>query len=144
VHASCEDKSGDLKDSYCEELGRVFDQFHRCDMTILLGDFNAKVGRKSIFKSTNGNESSHETSNGNGVRVLNFVKPKNLVAKSTMLPHRSINKYKWSSPDGKTYSQIDHIIIDRRQHSSVLHVTYFGRLIVTVTIIWQLQKLGRD
>jgi hypothetical protein len=29
VHATCEDKSDDEKDSFCEELGRIFDQFRR-------------------------------------------------------------------------------------------------------------------
>jgi hypothetical protein len=29
VHASCEDKGDDVKDSFCEELGRVLDQFPR-------------------------------------------------------------------------------------------------------------------
>jgi hypothetical protein len=45
VHAPCEDKGDDVKDSFYEELGGVFDQFPRY-MKILLGDFNAKVGRK--------------------------------------------------------------------------------------------------
>jgi exonuclease III len=49
VHAPCEDTSDDIKDSLYEELGRVFDQFPRYDMKILLGDFNAKVGREDIF-----------------------------------------------------------------------------------------------
>jgi hypothetical protein len=31
-------------------------------MKILLGDFNAKVGREDIFKSIIGNESLHEAS----------------------------------------------------------------------------------
>jgi hypothetical protein len=44
VHAPCEDKGDDVKDSFCEELGRFFDQFPRYDMKILLVDFNAKVG----------------------------------------------------------------------------------------------------
>ena len=48
VHASCEDKSGDSKDSFYEELEQVIDHFPRYHMKILLGDFNAKVG-KSIF-----------------------------------------------------------------------------------------------
>jgi hypothetical protein len=39
-------------------------------MKILLGDFNAKVGRKDIFKPTIGNESLHEISNDNGVRLV--------------------------------------------------------------------------
>jgi hypothetical protein len=64
----CEDTSDDIKDSFCEELGRVFDQFPRYNMKILLGDLNAKVGREDIFKPTIRNESSHEISNDNGVK----------------------------------------------------------------------------
>jgi hypothetical protein len=41
-------------------------------MKILLGNFNAKVGRETIFKPTIGNKSSHEISNDNGVRVINL------------------------------------------------------------------------
>jgi hypothetical protein len=38
----------DRKDSFYDELGRVFDQFPRYNMKILLGDFNAKVGREAL------------------------------------------------------------------------------------------------
>jgi hypothetical protein len=82
-------------------------------MKILLGDLNAKVGREDIFKPTTGNESLHEISNDNGIRVVNFATSKNLVVKSTMFPHLNIHKYTWTSPDGKTHNQIDHILIDR-------------------------------
>jgi hypothetical protein len=58
VLAPCEDKSNDVKDRFCEELGHVLDQFPRYDMKILLGDFNEKAGRKGIFKLTIGNDSS--------------------------------------------------------------------------------------
>ena len=54
--------------------------------------------------------------------MINFVNIKKLVVKSTMFPHRNIHKYTWTSPDGKTDSQIDHILIDRIWHSSVLDV----------------------
>jgi exonuclease III len=73
VHAPTEDKNYDVKDSLCEELERVFDKFPKCHKKILLGDFNAKVGREDIFKHTIGNESLHEISNDNGVRVVNFA-----------------------------------------------------------------------
>jgi endonuclease/exonuclease/phosphatase family metal-dependent hydrolase len=94
-------------------------------MKILLGDFNAKVGREDIFKPTIGNESLHEISNDNGVRIVNFATSKNLRVKSTMFPHRNIHKYNWPSPDGKTHNQIDHILVDRQKHSNVLDVRSF-------------------
>jgi hypothetical protein len=76
VHALCEDKSDDVKDSLHEKLGRVVDQFLRYDKKVLLDDFNAQVGREDIFKPTIRNESSHEISNDNGVRVVNFATSK--------------------------------------------------------------------
>jgi hypothetical protein len=38
----------------------VFDKFLKYHMKILLGDFNAKVGKEDIFKPTIGNESLHK------------------------------------------------------------------------------------
>jgi len=56
-------------------------------MKILLGDFNAKVGRENSFKPTIGNESLHQDSNDNVVRIVNFATSKNLVLKSTVFQH---------------------------------------------------------
>jgi hypothetical protein len=125
VHAPCEDKSDDVKYNFYDEIARVFDQFPRYDMKTLLGEFNAKVGRKDIFKLTIGNESSHEISNDNGARLVNLATSKNLVVKSTMFPHRSIHTYTRTSPDEQTHKQIDHILIHRRRHSSILDVRSF-------------------
>jgi hypothetical protein len=99
VHAPCENKGDDVKNSFCEELGPVFDQFPRYDMNILLGDFNAKVGRDNNFKLKIGNESLHEISDDSGVTVVNFATSKNLFVKSTMFPHRNTRKYTWTPPD---------------------------------------------
>jgi hypothetical protein len=62
-------------------------------MKILLEDFNAEVSRADIFNPTIGNESLHEISNDNGVRVVNFATSKNLTVKSTMFPHRNTHKF---------------------------------------------------
>jgi hypothetical protein len=63
----------------------------------------------------------HEISNNNGIRLVNFSTSKNLTVKSTMFPHCDIHKCTWTS-DGKAHNQIDHILIDRRRHSNILHV----------------------
>jgi len=56
-------------------------------MKKLLGDFNAKVGRENMFKPSIGNESLHQDSKDNGVRIVNFATSKNLVVKSRMFPN---------------------------------------------------------
>jgi len=94
-------------------------------MKILLGNFNAKVGRGNIFKLTVGNDSLHQGSNDNGVRIVNFATSKNLVVNSTMFLHRNTHKHTWTSPDGKTHNQIGNILINRRWHSRILDVRIF-------------------
>jgi hypothetical protein len=59
VHTQSEEKSGDSKDSFYEELEQVFDHFPKYHLTFLLRDFNAKVRRENIFKPTIGNDSLH-------------------------------------------------------------------------------------
>jgi hypothetical protein len=56
---------------------------------------------------------------------VNFATSKNLVVKSTIIPHRKIHKYTWTSPDGKTHNQIDHVLVDRRLQSSILDARSF-------------------
>jgi hypothetical protein len=88
----------------------------------MLGEFNAKLEREDIFKPTTGNDILHRESNDSSVIIVHFATSKNLVVKSTIFMHRNIHKYAWASPYRKTQSQIDHILIDRRWHSSILDV----------------------
>ena len=76
VHAPSEEKSDESKDSFYEEIEQVFYHFPKYHMKILLRDFNAKVGRENIFKPTIGNESLHQDSNDNGVRLVKFATSK--------------------------------------------------------------------
>ena len=46
----------------------------------------------NVFKPTIGNETLHQRSNDNGVRIVNFATSKNQVVKSMMFPHRNIHK----------------------------------------------------
>ena len=113
TQAPSEVKSDDSKGSFYGELEQMFDYFSKYHMKIQLGDYNARVGREIIFKLTIGNESLHQDSNDNGVRIRNIATSKILVFKSTMFLHQNSHKYTWTSPDGKTYNQIDHILIHR-------------------------------
>jgi hypothetical protein len=113
VQAPTEDKDDDI-DSFYEELEQLFDQFPRYNMNILLGDITAKVGKEDVFKPIICNESLHEASNDNRVRVVNFATLKYLIVQNTTFPDSNIHKYTWTSPDGVTHNQIDHVLIDKR------------------------------
>jgi hypothetical protein len=97
VLASSEDKGADIKGNFYEKLGYAFGQFPRYSMKILLGDFNAKVGREDIFKLT----------------VRNKGLPKISHVRSTMFCHCEIHKYTWTSAEETMHNQI-HILIDGR------------------------------
>ena len=44
-----------------------------------------------------------------------------------MFPHRNIHQYTWASHHGKTSNQIEHILITRRQHSSIVDERSFRK-----------------
>jgi hypothetical protein len=81
-------------------------------MKILLREVNIKVGREDIFKPTIENGSSHDVSNENTVRVVNFATSKNL--SRVQWPHIAtfINTLRPPLGDRKTQNQIDHFLID--------------------------------
>jgi hypothetical protein len=122
AHAPTEDKDDVIRNIIYEELEQVFDQFPRYHMKNLLGDFNAKVETEDIFKPIIVSESIHEASNDNGIRVVNFATSRNLILKSSTFPHRDIHKHTWTSPDGVTHNQIDHVLVDKRRHSNILDI----------------------
>jgi exonuclease III len=119
VNSATEERIDDVKDRFYEELELMFDKFPKYHKEILLGDFNAKLSRKDMFKPTTGNESLHEISEDNGARLASFASFKILRVKSTMFSHCNIHKYTWTSPSGKTHNQIDRILVDRPRHSSI-------------------------
>jgi hypothetical protein len=72
VHAPTEDKNDDLKGSFYKELEHAFSLLPKYHMKIFLGDFYEKVWEEYIFKPTIRNESLHEISNDNEIRVVDF------------------------------------------------------------------------
>jgi hypothetical protein len=105
VHIPTQDQSDDVKDRVYGELEQVFDKFPKYHMNILLGDFNAKVGREDIFKPTNGNESLHEISNDD-------VTSKNLIVKSTIFPRCNIHEFIGRLLMERKHNRIHHVLTE--------------------------------
>jgi hypothetical protein len=112
VHAPSEDKSDDSKGTFYEKLEQAVYYFPKYHIKILLEDFNAKVGRENILKLTVGNESLHQDSNVNGVRIVKFATSKMLLRARCSFTETFIST---SGPSliGR-HNQIDHILIDRK------------------------------
>ncbi|XP_073814500.1 uncharacterized protein [Musca autumnalis] len=125
AHAPTEDKDEQTKDIFYESLEETYDRCPAHDIKIVLGDFNAKIGKENIFGQTVGKFSLHSETSDNGMRLIDFAAAKNMVVSSTRFKHLDIHKGTWLSPDQRTINQIDHVVIDGRHSSSVLDVRSF-------------------
>lgn len=122
VHAPTENKDADTKDMFYEKLNRIYNQAPSRDIKIVLGDFNAQVGREIVYRPAIGQHSLHKYCNNNGERLVDFTMSNNMILSSTRFPHKNIHKGTWCSPDRKTTNQIDHVLIDSRHASDILDV----------------------
>jgi len=107
--ADCE-----LKVLFYDDLDRVLDNIPRESIKIVVGDFNAQVGRENIFKPIVGKESLHQESNNNGMRLISLCTDKGLVISSTQFQRKDIYKHTWIAPGGQYKSQIDHVVIEKK------------------------------
>lgn len=88
-------------------------------MLLLTGDMNAKVGTDNLnYEREMGKHGCGERNN-NGERLADFCISNSLIIGGTIFPHKNIYKPPWKSPDGRTTSQIDHIIINGKWRMSL-------------------------
>ena len=103
-------------------LEQSINQITRSDIKIILGDFNAEVGKKNIYKHIIGNESLRNETNNNGIRMIQFAISKVLNVRSKIFPHKDIHNETWYSADGRTANQTDHVLISDRFKSAVTDI----------------------
>lgn len=124
VYAPTSDHSDDEVETFYEEVERAYAE-NPCHFTVLLGDFNAKVGQSS------GSENSVGTfglgsRNLRGETLVSFLEKHNLYAMNTFFKKRPSRKWTWVSPDGRTKNEIDYIISSHMQN--ITDVTVLNRV----------------
>ncbi|VDO58781.1 unnamed protein product [Schistosoma margrebowiei] len=83
------------------------------DLTILMGDLNAKVGTVDTgYEDIMGRQGLGER-NENGERFANLCAFNKLVIGGTKFLHKRIHKTTWTSLDHTTENQIEHICINK-------------------------------
>jgi hypothetical protein len=121
-HAPTEEKDEIQKNDFYEDLERIYMKAPKHDIKVVMGDFNAKVGKEPGLAPNVGKYSLHEETNNNGWRMVDFAITKNMAISSTLLQHKRIHKETWRSPDGTASNQIDHVMIDSRHATDILDV----------------------
>ena len=83
-------------------------------MTILMGDFNARIGSDNTgYEDIMGTPGLGQM-NDNGERFADLCALNQLVIGGSIFAHNRIHKATWRSPDHRTENQIDHICISRK------------------------------
>ena len=121
-YAPTEDANAEVKDAFYDQLQTAVESVHAHDMLLILGDLNAKVGSDNTGREHVMGKHGIGTINDNGERLADFCEENNLLIGGTLFQHKHIHKTTWTSPDGTTKNQIDHVIINRRWRSSLQDV----------------------
>ena len=123
AYAPTEDKDEDVKDDFYDQLDKIYRDSHiEKNVTMLLGDLNAKVGQDNDNTERIMGKHGLGTMNDNGERLISFCMEHDLVIGGTLFPHKKIHKATWKSPDQTTLNQIDHICISKKFRRSLLDV----------------------
>jgi endonuclease/exonuclease/phosphatase family metal-dependent hydrolase len=100
----------------------VCDKTLRNDALILLGDFNAKIGKEHSNKRVAGRHTLHDITSENGEKLLQLAIAHSLEISSTKFQHRRIHKGTWKVPGQDICNQIDHVLVNKRRASTITDV----------------------
>lgn len=129
VYAPTADSSDEEIESFYEDLIHVIKSIPKKDLTIIMGDFNAKVGKGRVGEIV-GPYGLGER-NERGDRLCNFCEEYQMVVTNTFFKLHPRRLYTWKSPKDSPNqiirNQIDYIMINKRFRNSVISVkTYPG------------------
>jgi len=115
AYAPTEDKTEEIKEQFYDDLQIMVDKVPKSDLTIILGDVNAKLGKEPAYQKLTGEHTLHEEINRNGELLCDFAASNKMIVMSTQFQHKQIHKGTWRSPDQNTINQIKHILINQNK-----------------------------
>ena len=83
AYAPTNEATDEEKEIFYEQLDKAYGTLPVHDMKLVLGDFNAQVGREDIFMGTIGKQSYHAETNENGIKLVSFAAMRDMVISST-------------------------------------------------------------
>ena len=133
TYAPTNDSSEEEKNKFYNQLQQVYRETHSHDLVITMGDLNAKIGcQMPGEEGIVGQHALVGERSENGERFVASCMENNMAITTTQYPHKDIHKYTWTSPDGRTKNQIDHIAINGKFRNSITDArTYRGADVAT-------------
>ena len=119
TYAPTNEAAEEDKDEFYHQLQTTLDRCNKNDIIIIMGDLNAKVGNDNANIEQVMGKQGTGTRNENGERLCDFCHTNGFVITGTCFKHKDIHKVTWTSPDGITKNQIDHILIKKKYRTSV-------------------------
>ena len=113
------DADEETKQNFYDSLQATVNELPKRDIMLVMGDFNAKIGKDNIGKETIMGTHAMGTMNENGELFTDFCAFNDLVIGGSIFQHKNIHKETWISPDGCTRNQIDYITISRKWRRSL-------------------------
>ena len=108
VYAPTDDTDSVAKDEFYAEVQEVMNRVPRGDRIIVMGNFNARVGKNvKVWKGVIG-EHGEEVENDSGRRLLGFSAENEMKIMNTHFAHKRIHKFTWSCPGRGLQSIIDY------------------------------------
>ena len=121
-YAPTNEADDEAKKDFYLALQSEIEKVPKHDVTIVMGDLNAKVGNDNTGNERVMGKYGCGNINDNGERLVDLCGINNLVIGGTIFPHREIHKLTWISPNGRDKNQIDHIIINGKWKRSLQDV----------------------
>ena len=109
----------DVKAKFYEELHTVIADVPKADKLILLGDFNARVGKDNVaWEGVLGHHGVGQC-NSNGLLLLQTCAELELLITNTIFRLPTRNRTSWMHPRSKHWHLIDYVIVRKRDRQDV-------------------------
>ncbi|CAI9715341.1 Hypothetical predicted protein [Octopus vulgaris] len=115
------------KDSFYSDLRRLLNNTPANDKVLILGDFNARVGKDSeAWKEFLGRHGIGGC-NDNGLLLLEFCTEHQLAITNTIFQQKDRLKTTWMHPRSKHWHLLDYVLVRQRDLKDVLHTRVMPR-----------------
>ena len=120
VYAPTMSYAEEEREQFYQLLSTTLHSVPKADKLLLLGDFNARVGKDSSSWPTVLGPHGMGKENSNGLLLLTLCSEEGLTITNTLFQQPEIHKATWMHPRSKHWHLIDYVITRRRDISDIL------------------------